>query len=85
MEKILGTFMRFHEESEVRFRKAEQERWERERDMEDRRRRDDREHDARMMGMLASMLRPPLPHPSPYTGPRPDFEDDSNYPYYSQH
>ena len=53
--------------------------------MEDRRKRDDREHGARMMGMLASMLRPPHPHPSPYTGHRPDFEDDSNYPYYSQH
>ena len=80
MEKTLDSFLKFQRESEERFKRHEEERWKRETELEEKRRKEDREDEMRLMGMLASILRP---RPS-YQGPIQDFDDD-NFSYYSQH
>ena len=79
MEKSLDTLLSYQREAEERFRGYEDERWKRETELEEKRRREDQEHDMRVMGMLASMLQP---RPPQYRQ-RQDFEEES-ISYYSQ-
>ena len=51
--------------SEERFKKQEKERWRKETELEEKQRKEDKEHGMHLMGMLASKLRPQ----PPYLGP----------------
>lgn len=66
MDKAFENFMTFQRESEDKFMKVEEERWKREMEYEDRRR-EDREHEMRMMQMFMHHSGPPFDPPiNPY-------------------
>ena len=79
MEKSLDTLLSYQRGAEERFRRYEDERWKRETEPEKKGRREDQEHDMRVMGMLASMLQL---RPTQYRQ-RQDFEEES-ISYYLQ-
>ena len=70
MDKAVETFMRFQNESEERFLRAEQVRWKREMEYEDRRRKEDREHEIKLMELFMHMQQPYPGPPNTY-----DYED----------
>ena len=55
----MDNFLKYQEDSEARFAKHGDERWEKEQEMEDKRRKEEREHEMRMMAMISNMFRPP--------------------------
>ena len=56
MEKAVATFMKYQGEMEERFQKAEEERWKREAEMEEKRRQDERQHELQLFQMLGQMI-----------------------------
>lgn len=71
MERAIESFVKYQSEAEEKFRKWE-DRWE-EMEMEEKRRREDREHEIRLFQMLGQMTKPWESHyttnypPSPYS------------------
>lgn len=53
MEKAIDAFLTHHEAAEERFVKQEEERWEKETELEDKRRSEDRAHEMRMLQIMA--------------------------------
>ena len=74
MEKAMEAFMQYQKEAEERFWRHEEERWEKERELEDHRRQDDQRHELRMLQMLEQMMQPQH-YPVPYT----DYEGEYTY------
>ena len=56
VQKALESFSERQREAEERFQRYEEERWQKELDVEERRRKEDREHEMRMMAMLGQMF-----------------------------
>ena len=56
MEKTLDTFMKYQVEAEERFQKREDERWKEEMEIEENRRKEDQQHEMRMMQMIGQMM-----------------------------
>ena len=57
MERAIETFIKYQNQAEERFRKYEEKRWKKETELEDNRRRQDQEHEMRMMAILGQMFR----------------------------
>ena len=58
MERAVGSFVKHQNETEDTFRKWEEERWEKEIEFQEKRRREDREHELRLFQMLGQMSKP---------------------------
>ena len=56
MEKAIESFMMYQRDADEKYQKYEEERWQKDIELEEKRRREDREHDMRMMQMLGSMF-----------------------------
>ena len=56
MEKTMDVFLKSQVEAEERFQKREEERWKKEMELEERQRREDRQHQLQMMQMLGQMM-----------------------------
>ena len=65
MEKTLDMFMKSQADAKERFQMREDERWKKEMELEERQRREDRQHQLQMMQMLGQMLQS-RPYPSQY-------------------
>lgn len=52
MDKAFSTFMKYQRESEERFQQLREEQWKNEKEIEERRRREDKEHELRIIQML---------------------------------
>ena len=57
MERAIESFVKYQSEAEEKFRKWE-ERWEKEMEIEEKRRKEDREHEMRLFQMLGQMTKP---------------------------
>ena len=57
IEAAMNQFMDYQSKAEERFRKAEEDRWKKEVEHEDQRRKEDREHEVRMLRMLGDIMR----------------------------
>ena len=66
MESTMSAFMKFQAEAEERFEKREEERWKKEMEMEERRRKDDQKHEMQLMQMLLQHRPYPPRSSSPY-------------------
>ncbi len=77
LEQTVEAFVKHQKEAEERFHKYEEERWKKETELEDRRRREDREHELQMMAMLAHMVQGRSAYT--YTGPQSFNETDFDY------
>ena len=75
MEKAIDAFVKYQKEAEERFMKYEVDRWRKEVELEDKRRTQEQEHEARMMEMLGRMLGRSTHN---YSGMY-DFNEDTNY------
>ena len=56
VEKAIESFTTYQREAEGRFQRYEDERWKKELEVEETRRKEDREHEMRMMAMLGQMF-----------------------------
>ena len=56
VEKAMESFMAYQWEAEERYQKNEEERWQKEIELEEKRRREDQEHEMRMMRMLGQLF-----------------------------
>ncbi len=56
MEKAIDSFVKYHCEAEERFQRYEEKRWKKETGFEEKSRREDREHEMRMIQMLGQMF-----------------------------
>ena len=56
VEKAIEAFTTYQREAEGRFQRYEDERWKKEQEVEETRRKEDREHEMRMMAMLGQMF-----------------------------
>ncbi len=56
MEKVIDSFVMHQEDAEERFRKQEEERWKKETEIEEKRRREDRDHEMSMLRMMAQVF-----------------------------
>lgn len=56
VEKAMESFMAYQREAEERYQRNEEERWQREIEMEEKRRKEDQEHEMRMMRMMGQMF-----------------------------
>ena len=52
IEKAINTFITYHRTANEQYRKDEEERWQKEMELEERRRQEDRNHEITMMQML---------------------------------
>ena len=59
VEKAMESFMAYQREAEEKYQRNEEERWQREIEMEEKRRKEDQEHEMRMMRMMAQMFQGP--------------------------
>ena len=66
MDRTVESFMSFQKEAEERFQKSEEERWEKEVDIDDKRQREERDHEIRLFQMLGQMIRPRENYPNTY-------------------
>ena len=66
MEKSMDMFMKSQLEAEERFQKREEERWMKEMELEERQRKEDRQHQLQMMQMLGQMIQS-RPYPPAYS------------------
>ena len=57
IEAAMNQFIQYQTDTEERFRKAEEDRWMKEMEHEDQRRKEDREHEVRMLRMLGDIMR----------------------------
>ena len=57
MDKTIGAFFQFQAEAQERFEKQEEERVKREMELEERHRREDKEHQERMIMLIGQMLK----------------------------
>ena len=73
MDKAVDSFPKFQALAEERFYKHEQQQWEKEKELEEKRRREDREHEICMMQLFGQMLQKDSHHSQPDTQP---FDDD---------
>ena len=65
MEKAIEGFMKYQAEAEEKFMQNE-DCWKREVELEEKRRREDQEHEIRLFQMLGEMLQPPTASPFDY-------------------
>ena len=56
IEKAVDTFMKYQLEAEERYKQYEDERWQKEVELEEKRQREDQQYEIRLMGMMASMF-----------------------------
>ena len=56
IEKTINVFMKSQADAEERFQKREEERWKKEMELEEKQRREDRQHQLQMMQMLGQMI-----------------------------
>lgn len=56
MENAITAFMKYQSEADERFQKLEEERWKKETEMEEKRRKDERDHELRLFQMLGQMV-----------------------------
>ena len=66
MDRVIGSFMTFQEEAEERFQKWEEERWKKEAEIEEKRQREERDHEIRLFQMLGQMIRPRESYPNTF-------------------
>ena len=66
MEKAIEGFMKYQAEAEKKFMQNEEDRWKREVELEEKRRREDQEHEIRLFQMLGEMLQLPTASPFDY-------------------
>ena len=76
MDKAVESFVNYQKDAEERFKKWEDERWKKELELEEKRRREDREHEVTLFQMLGQMLKPRDrdSYNNTYSGPPYDFE-----------
>ena len=80
MEKTVDAFVKYQREAEERFQKSEDERWKKETDLEENRRREDQQHEMRMLQMLGQMFQGgSYRNYTPATGPQYNFENSDYY------
>lgn len=79
MERVTDTFLKYQLEAEERYKQYEDERWEKEVELEEKRRQDYQEHEMRMLGVLARMFQPSHRN---YTGTYNYDDDDFHADYY---
>ena len=58
--------MKYQVEAKEKFMQNEEDRWKREVELEEKRRREDQEHEIRLFQMLGEMLQPPTASPFDY-------------------
>ena len=75
IEKATEVFIKYQQASEERFMKWEEEQWKRECEMKERRRKQDQEHEMRMLEMLSRFMQPRYP----YSGSGPSFDPYNTY------
>lgn len=56
MEKAMDSFMTHQRDADEQYHKSKEDRWQRDVELEEKRRREDREHDIRVMQMLGEMF-----------------------------
>ena len=56
IDKAMESFIVYQREADEQYQKYEEERWQKDIELEEKRRREDREHDVRIMQMLGSMF-----------------------------
>ena len=56
MEKAMDSFMTHQHDADEQYQKHEEDRWQRDVELEEKRRREDREHDIRVMQVLGEMF-----------------------------
>ena len=67
MERAIESFIKYQNESEKSYRKWEEERWEKELEVDEKRRKENQEHEIRLFQMLGQMVKPRESFPaSPY-------------------
>ena len=67
MERAIESFIKYQNETEESYRKWEEERWEKELELDEKRRKENQEHEIRLFQMLGQMVRPRESYPaSPY-------------------
>lgn len=74
MEKAIESFIKYQNEAEQRFRKWEEERWNKETELEEKRRKEDREHEVRLFEMLGQMAKPRERFTTTYSTPPYNYE-----------
>ena len=74
MDRAIESFVTYQKDAEERFQKWEDEWWKRELELEEKRRREDREHEVTLFQMLGRMLKPRDSYQNSYCGPPYDFE-----------
>ena len=58
MEKAIESFIKYQAEAEEKFMKHEKECWEKEIELEEKRRKEDQEHEIRLFQMLEQLIKP---------------------------
>ena len=67
MERAIESFIKYQNESEESYRKWEEECWEKELELDEKRRKENQEHEIRLFQMLGQMVKPRESFPaSPY-------------------
>ena len=75
MEKVTESFLKYQQAAKEWFMKWEEKQWKRESEMEERRRKQDQEHDMRMLEMLGWFMQPRYP----YSGSGQSFDPYNTY------
>ena len=65
LEGAIESFTKYQGEAEDRYQKWEEDRWKKETELEDKRRKEDREHELQLFQMLGWMMNPTNSYPSP--------------------
>ena len=75
MEKTVNLFLKYHKDSEEKNDKREEERWTKEMELDEKRRKADQEHEYRMMQLVMQQRDPPPQnYPSSY-----NFVNDTTF------
>ena len=75
LDYALSSFAKHQQNETEKYQKYADERWEKQMELEDKRRREDREHEERMMQMMARIFQ----RPSPYNFNSEEYPYDSHY------
>jgi hypothetical protein len=58
MDRAIEGFVKYQSEADEKYRKWEEERWRKETELDEKRRKEEREHEMRLFQMLAQMTKP---------------------------
>ena len=77
MEKAVESFIKHQKEAEERFQRWEEERWDKETELQEKQRKEQREHEIKLFQMLGQMIKPSCP--STYHSPSSSYNFDYEY------